>query len=305
MPRLDPHSYCDDTQARTESFALRATIDFSTHTISGSVTLTFHEPATGALDLDTRDLAIERVVDASGAELAFVLHAADSVLGQRLAIKLGASTPSITITYQTSPEASALQWLAPAQTQGGTHPYLFSQCQAIHARSVVPLQDTPRLRVRYTAELTVPKQLQAVMAAAPRGRVDSGDAAVCSFEMPQPIPPYLFAFAVGELVSRDLSPRCRVWAEPALIDAAAYEFGDVEAMIAAAETLFGPYDWERFDLLTMPPSVPYGGMENPRLTFLTPTLIAGDRSLVNVLAHERAIAGDENFWLNEIGRAHV
>jgi leukotriene-A4 hydrolase len=308
MTRLDPHSYCDDTQARTESFALRATVDFTTHTISGTVTLAFHEPATGALDLDTRDLAIERVVDASGTELAFELHAADPVLGQRLAIKLAQATPSITISYRTSPEASALQWLAPAQTQGGTHPYLFSQCQAIHARSVVPLQDTPRLRVRYTAELTVPKQLQAVMAAAPRGRSDSGDVAVCSFEMPQPIPPYLFAFAVGELVSRDLSPRCRVWAEPGIIDAAAYEFSDVEAMIAAAEALFGPYDWERFDILTMPPSFPYGGMENPRLTFVTPTVIAGDRSLVSLVAHELAHswtgnlvtnANADHFWLNE------
>ncbi len=308
MARLDPHSYCDDTQARTDSFALRATVDFATRTISGTVTLTFHEPAMGTLDLDTRDLAIERVADESGAELPFVLHPVDPVLGQRLEIKLAAQARSVAITYRTSPEASALQWLAPAQTQGGTHPFLFSQCQAIHARSVVPLQDTPRLRIRYTAELTVPAELQAVMAAAPRGRSDSGVVSVCSFEMPQPIPPYLFAFAVGDLVSRDLSPRCRVWAEPAIIDAAAYEFGEVEAMIEAAEMLFGPYDWERFDILTMPPSFPYGGMENPRLTFVTPTVIAGDRSLVSLVAHELAHswtgnlvtnANADHFWLNE------
>src|SRR5262249_15022054 len=151
----------------------------------------------------------------------------------------------------------------------------FSQCQAIHARSVVPLQDTPRLRIRYRAELTVPRALTAVMAAAHRERREDGDVppdmAIERFEMPQPIPPYLVAFAVGDLAARDLSRRTRVWAEPALLDRAAHEFADVEAMIVAAERLFGPYDWERFDVLTMPPSFPYGGMENPRLTFLTPT----------------------------------
>jgi aminopeptidase N len=308
VPRLDPHSYCDDTQARTDSFALRASVDFATRTISGTVTLTFHELATGRLDLDTRDLTIERVVDGAGTALGFELHDADPILGARLAIELAAATASVTITYRTSPEASALQWLAPAQTQGGAHPYLFSQCQAIHARSVVPLQDSPRLRVRYTAELTVPAELQAVMAAAPRGRREQGAVAVCAFEMPQPIPPYLFAFAVGDLVSRDLSPRCRVWAEPSVIEAAAYEFGEVESMIEAAESLFGPYDWERFDILTMPPSFPYGGMENPRLTFVTPTVIAGDRSLVSLVEHELAHswtgnlvtnANADHFWLNE------
>jgi aminopeptidase N len=308
VARLDPHSYCDDTQAQTDAFALRATIDFVTRTIHGTVTLTFKVPAAGTLDLDTRDLAIERVVDGAGAPLPFVLHAPDPILGQRLAIELAATTSSIAITYRTSPDASALQWLAPEQTQGGQHPYLFSQCQAIHARSVVPLQDTPRLRVRYTAELTVPAALQAVMAAAPRGRRDDGAVAVCAFEMPQPIPPYLFAFAVGDLASRDLSPRCRVWAEPALIDAAAHEFAGVEAMIESAEVLFGPYDWERFDILTMPPSFPYGGMENPRLTFVTPTVIVGDRSLVSLVEHELAHSWTGNlvtnsnadhFWLNE------
>ncbi len=172
------------------------------------------------------------------------------------------------------------------------------------------MQDTPRLRVRYRAELTVPSALVVVMAAAHRGRTldATGELATERFEMEQPIPPYLFAFAVGDLASRELSPRCRVWAEPAQADAAAWEFATVETMITAAEALFGPYDWERFDILTMPPSFPYGGMENPRLTFLTPTLIAGDRWLVSVVAHELAHswtgnlvtnANAEHFWLNE------
>jgi leukotriene-A4 hydrolase len=308
MARRDPHSYADDTQVETAELSLVARVDFAQEVLHAEATLTFTRPGGGRLDLDTRDLAIDAVEDLDGRALAFVLHPAEPVLGTRLAIELATGTAGVRIRYRTSPGASALQWLAPAQTAGGRAPFLFSQCQAIHARSVVPLQDTPRLRIRYRAELTVPRGLTAVMAAAHRGRSEDGDMAIERFEMPQPIPPYLLAFAVGELASRDLSPRSRVWAEPAMLERAAYELADVEAMIEAAEALFGPYDWERFDVLVMPPSFPYGGMENPRLTFLTPTVIAGDRSLVNVLAHELAHswtgnlvtnANAEHFWLNE------
>jgi aminopeptidase N len=315
MARRDPHSYDDDTQVETEHVALALAVDFASRTLAGTATLTFRAARAEAsvVDLDTRDLAIEAVTDGDGRALGFTLHPAEPVLGARLTVELPAGTAAIAIRYRTSPEASALQWCAPAQTLGGRHPFLYSQCQALHARSVVPLQDTPRLRIRYTAELTIPRALTAVMAAAHLGRTDrtderGTDTAVERFEMPQPIPPYLFAFAVGELASRDLSPRCRVWAEPAQLAAAAWEFAEVEELITAAEALFGPYEWERFDVLAMPPSFPYGGMENPRLTFITPTVIAGDRSLVNVLAHELAHswtgnlvtnANAEHFWLNE------
>ena len=312
MARRDPHSYADDTQVATTSLALVARVDFAHEVLHGEATLAFERPGAGPLDLDTRDLAIDAVEDLDGRALPFVLHPAEPILGARLAIELAPGTGGVRIRYRTSPTASALQWLAPAQTSSGRAPFLFSQCQPIHARSVVPLQDTPRLRIRYRAELTVPRALTAVMAAAHRGRREDGEVAngmaIERFEMPQPIPPYLFAFAVGELASRELSPRSRVWAEPAVLERAASEFAEVEAMIQAAEALFGPYDWERFDVLVMPPSFPYGGMENPRLTFLTPTVIAGDRSLVNVLAHELAHswtgnlvtnANAEHFWLNE------
>jgi len=308
MARRDPHSYADDTQAATESLELIARVDFAHRRLHAQATLRFAAPSGGQLDLDTRDLAIERVEDLDGRALDFVLHPAESILGARLAITLGDAAAGVRLHYKTSPTASALQWLSPAQTAGGRAPFLFSQCQAIHARSVVPLQDTPRLRIRYRAELTVPRALTAVMAAAHRGRSEDGELATERFEMPQPIPPYLLAFAVGELVAQDLSARSRVWAEPAMLARAAWELADVEQMIVAAEALFGPYDWERFDVLVMPPSFPYGGMENPRLTFLTPTTIVGDRSSVNVLAHELAHswsgnlvtnANAEHFWLNE------
>lgn len=308
MARPDPHSYTDASQPQTARLDWKAKVDFGARVIEGEATLELKEPGEGPLDLDTRDLAVQGVFGDGGAKLAFELSAAEPVLGARLRVTLPAGTKAVRVVYKTSPRATALQWLTPAQTAGGQHPYLFSQCQSIHARSVVPLQDSPRVRIRYRAEVTVPAELKAVMAAGAVRRDEKGKAAVDVFEMPQPIPPYLFAIAVGHLVSRDVGPRSRVWAEPEIVERAAWEFADVDKMIVAAEKLFGPYDWDRFDILTMPPSFPYGGMENPRLTFLTPTLLAGDRSLVNVLAHELAHswtgnlvtnANADHFWLNE------
>ena len=309
MARLDPHSYADDTQPRTRAFDWKAVVDFPARVLHAEVTLHFAGPAAGGpLDLDTRALSIEAVLGPRGTALPHTLHPADPILGRRLEIAVPAGAESIHIRYFTSPEASALQWLTPEQTLGKKHPYLFSQCQAIHARSVLPCQDTPSIRQTFTASLDVPLELRAVMAAAPRTREVQGGRAIERFAMPQPIPPYLFAFAVGDLASKDLSPRSRVWAEPGQLEAAAWELAQVEEQLGAAESLFGPYDWERFDLLVMPPSFPYGGMENPRLTFLTPSLLAGDRSLVNVVAHELAhswtgnlvtSSNAEHFWLNE------
>jgi aminopeptidase N len=303
MARLDPHSYADASQARTRSFDLVARMDFDTRVITAEVTLHFVEPALGGpLDLDTRGLAVD------WASAPFVLHAPELILGARLTLTLPQGARSVTLRYRTSPDASALQWLSPAQTHGGRHPYLFSQCQAIHARSVLPCQDTPAIRQTYTASLDVPEELRAVMGAAHVSRTVKGGRALERFEMPQPIPPYLLAFAVGDLASRDLSARSRVYSEPGVVDSAAWEFSDVEAVVAAAEQLFGPYDWQRFDMLVMPPSFPYGGMENPRLTFLNPALLSGDKSQVNVVAHELAHAwtgnlvtnaNAEHFWLNE------
>lgn len=313
MARLDPHSHHDSTQPEVESFDWRVRVDFERRVLEGEVRLALAaSPARrqgGALDLDTRELQIDSVQSGAGAPLPFELGRPDAVLGTRLRVMLPGDTEGVVIRYRTSDQASALGWLLPAQTASKRYPYLFSQCQAIHARSIVPLQDTPRRRVTFRAALDVPGELMSLMAARFIERVPGASGrAVDHWEMPQPIPPYLLALAVGGLVSRELSPRVRVWAEPSVIDAAAREFDGVEPMIEAAERLFGPYDWERFDLLVMPPSFPYGGMENPRLTFLTPTLIAGDRSLVNVVAHELSHswtgnlvsnASAEHFWLNE------
>ncbi|MCB9677645.1 MAG: leukotriene A4 hydrolase C-terminal domain-containing protein [Alphaproteobacteria bacterium] len=305
--RADPHSHADLDQARTRHLALDLTVDFAARRLHGTATLDLDRPAR-RLDLDCRGLEIASIADGQGRALAFELGPTDAVLGERLRIDLPVPTDRIVVTYRTGPDATGLMWLTPEQTDGGVHPFVLTQCQAIHARSIAPVQDTPRARITYTARITVPEPLSAVMSAAP-GTVSRGDGTrTFVFDMPQPIPPYLLALAAGDLVSRDLGPRCRVFAEPGVIDAAAWEFADAEKMLAAAEELFGPYRWERYDFIVLPPSFPLGGMENPRMTFLTPTLLAGDRSLVGVLAHELAHswtgnlvsnATNEDFWLNE------
>ena len=308
--RRDPHSYADLAQGRTTHLTFHWTVDFEARVLRGSTRLELDEARDGPLDLDTRGLQIEAVVDEDGEPLAFDLSEPDPVLGARLPIQRDRQVGTLEIRYQSSPEATALMWLEPAQTAGGSRPFVLTQCQAIHARSITPVQDTPRVRASYRAEVTIPENMSAVMSAAPGEETPGADAGgrTLSFEMPQPIPSYLLALAVGELDHRDIGPRTRVYAEPSVVEAAAWEFADAEKMLEAAEKLFGPYAWDRYDFIVLPPSFPMGGMENPRMTFLTPTLIAGDRSLVSVLAHELAHswtgnlvtnATNEDFWLNE------
>ena len=309
MHRPDPHSYYDASQPKARRLRLKLGVDFGAKRLDGEVILEFGREISGVLHLDSKGLEILSVQVPGHGPVPWALDAADAILGQRLCLDLPAGTIEVAITYRTGAEAMALQWLEPEQTEGKVAPYLFSQCQQIHARSMVPCQDTPVVRVAYQTEVTVPAGLTAVMSAGPAGDEATADGRhVYRFTMPQPIPSYLLALAVGRLASCDLSPRARVWAEPELVEAAAWEFAHVEDMIGKAEGLFGPYPWDRYDLLVLPPSFPYGGMENPRMTFLTPTLLAGDRSLVDVVAHELAHswtgnlvtnASMEHFWLNE------
>jgi aminopeptidase N len=247
------------------------------------------------------------------------LDPATSAFGSALRVAMPAGADRVRITYTTSPNARGLQWLAPSQTAGKKHPFLFSQAQAIQARSFIPLQDTPGVRVTYEATLRTPTDLVAVMAAemdpanagsGSAGRVlsDPPGARAFAFRMPQAIPSYLIALAIGDLAFKPMSDRSGVWAEPSVVNAAAREFEDTEKMIVTTEKLYGPYRWGRYDILVLPPSFPFGGMENPRLTFATPTVIAGDKSLVALVAHELAHSWSGNlvtnatwhdFWLNE------
>jgi len=257
-----------------------------------------------------------RVASQAGAEAAFSVQAeAHSVMGSALTVPLGREVPPgsslvVAVTYRTSPSSSAVQWLRPEQTAGGGHPYLFTQCQAIHARALFPCQDTPAAKITYGARVTVPAPLTALMSAIPvgEGEAADGDKTAFTFAQAVPIPPYLLALAVGNVESRDIGPRSKVWSEPEMVEAGAFEFSETEAFLVAAEEVAGPYVWGRYDLLLLPPSFPYGGMENPCLTFVTPTLLAGDRSQAHVVAHEIAHSWSgnlvtnltwEHFWLNE------
>ncbi len=267
-------------------------------------------PGAARLILDTRALVIAKVeASADGKrfrDTKFSSGEADKVFGTALIISLPAGATHVRVRYSTSPGASGLQWLEPAQTAGKQHPFLFTQSQAIHARSWIPLQDSPQVRVTYAARVRTPRGLLALMSAENSPRINPRG--LYSFRMTQPIPSYLIALAVGDLRFRSLGRRTGVYAEPSVIERAAREFVDTERMIEATERLYGPYRWGRYDLLVLPPSFPFGGMENPRLTFATPTILAGDRSLVSLVAHELAHSWSGNlvtnatwsdFWLNE------
>ena len=307
MAQRDPHSSWDADGAKIKHIDFDLHVDFSRKVLRGSANYQFDRPLGKELSLDSRDLQIERVLAPNGGELKWSLGEAN-FLGQVLTVHGTTGLTELTIRYATSPQSAALQWLDPEQTAGKADPYMFSQCQAILARSVFACQDSPGVRFTYTAKLHVPRGLTAVMAALEHGAQDEGGETVFAFAMPHPIPSYLFALAAGKITAEIIGSRSRVFAEPQTVKGAAWEFADVDRMIEGAESLFGDYIWDEFNLLAMPPSFPYGGMENPTLTFLTPTLIAGDRSLVSVVAHELAHSWTgnlvtnatwEDFWLNE------
>lgn len=312
-PARDYHSYAEPRAMRVEHADLKLDVDFTARRLSGTVDLRVRrvDAAARELVLDTRDLGIRSAGLVNGAQvetLEFHLDADDAILGSALHIAVPPTAGEafiIRVAYQTSPQASGLQWLTPEQTAGKKHPFLFTQSQAIHARSWIPLQDTPQVRLTYRAEIHAPAGLTAVMSAAARQAERANEFA---FEMTEPIPSYLMALGVGELAFRDVGARTRVYAEPSVVEAAQREFSDTESMVAACEKLFGPYRWGRYDLLILPPSFPFGGMENPRLSFITPTVIAGDKSLTSLIAHELAHSWSGNLvtnaswrdmWLNE------
>ena len=305
----DPASYTDLTQGKIKHILFRIGVNFSTHILEIEATYQMQEPIRGSLFLDSYKLELKGV-HANDRELAWEFDEKDDVLGERLHLKGFEDDSTFTLIFRTSPEASALQWLNASQTAGGQLPFLFSQCQPIHARSIFPCQDTPSVRFTYTADVEVPQGLVAAMAAERIGIDEAAGNGSTSFRfrMPQPIPSYLFALAVGNLDFRALGPRTGVYAEPETIESAAWEFAENEDKIIEAEKLLGPYLWGRYDLLVLPPSFPYGGMENPRLTFLTPTAILGTRGHLSLITHELAHAWTGNlvtnatwqdFWLNE------
>jgi aminopeptidase N len=306
----DTASYARPLEARVHHVALDLNVDFEAKRIGGTATLDIdRKPDAKEIVLDDKGLEIESIADGAGQPLQWKVGAADPKLGSPLAVTLGPDTKRLVIKYKSAPDAGALQWLTPEQTAGKKKPYLFSQGQAIENRTWIPTQDSPGIRQTWEATIHVPAGLTAVMSAPKAAEpITQGGESVFSYRMDHSVAPYMIAIGVGDLAFKSLGPRTGVWTEPVMLDRAAKELEDTEKMVEAAEKLYGPYRWGRYDLLVLPPAFPYGGMENPTLTFLTPTFIAGDKSLVSLVAHELAHSWSGNLvtnatwadsWLNE------
>ncbi|MCX7743122.1 MAG: M1 family metallopeptidase [Flavobacteriales bacterium] len=304
----DPHSYAQPNKAVVKHLNLELEVSFEKEQLSGIATWEI-QTASGAdtIIFDTHHLIIDKVLSGSSDEpIKFLLGPYNEILGQPLYIPLNRDVSSIRIYYHTTPESAALQWLKPEQTAGKKHPFLYTQSQAILARSWVPVQDSPGIRFTYQARVKTPRGYLALMSARNPQKINPNG--IYQFEQSKPIPAYLLALSVGVLEFKKLGERCGVYAEPELLNQAAFELEDVEKMLIAAEKLYGPYVWERYDVLVLPPAFPFGGMENPMLTFATPTILAGDKSLISLIAHEMAHSWSGNlvtnatwndFWLNE------
>ena len=302
----DTHTLSNADSITLGHLDLDIAVSFEKKQISGCATWTIDNPyGLTSLHLDDWGLRIDSVF-ADGQKVQCTIGGQVRFLGTQLSIPIRRGTMSVAIWYATTDSARALQWLTPQQTASKTLPFLYTQSEAINARSWVPCADGPGIRFTYDARVRVPKNALAVMSAEnPQSRADSG---VYHFHMDKPIPAYLMALAVGDIVFRPIDERTGVYAEPAMIDKARNEFEDVGRMVSTAERLYGPYRWGRYDMLVLPPGFPIGGMENPKLTFCTPTIIAGDRSLVNLIAHELAHSWSGNLvtnatwndiWMNE------
>ncbi|MBP2160209.1 MULTISPECIES: M1 family metallopeptidase [Asticcacaulis] len=311
---VDDHSYARPQEARVRHVDLDLTADFNKKVLRGTASLQLETEANAKrVVLDTRALDIEKVTDGSGAPLKYTLGKNDPMMGAPLTVELPQGAQKVVVHYQTTPEGTALQWLSPAQTAGKQKPFLFSQGQEIHTRTWVPTQDSPAIRQTYKARIVVPSDLTVVMAAkqlTPKGEAVPGQPRqrAFRFELDKPVAPYLIALAVGDIGFKAVGDRTGVFAEKVTLDKAAAELSDMEAMLDAAEKIYGDYRWDRYDVLILPPSFPYGGMENPMVTFATPTILAGDKSLVSLIAHELAHSWSgnlvtnatwEDFWLNE------
>jgi len=303
----DYHSSANTDALCVHHLELSIVVNFDLQQLNGVARLQFtRKMAALSLVLDCRDLIIEDGTDSDANVLSHYVTDVNAILGQKLVIDVGDHLTEVVIHYRTSPTAQGLQWLTPEQTLGKKLPYLFSQSQPINARSWIPLQDTPKARITFNATVTAPQGLRAVMSA--ENTPELPDNGVFEFCMNKPIPTHLLAIAVGELSFQATGPRSGIYTEPDMLAAAAKEFEDTESMILMAESILGPYAWGRYDMIVLPPSFPFGGMENPMLAFMTPTLIAGDKSLVSTVAHELAHSWTGNLvsnatwrdlWLNE------
>ena len=307
MKVKDEHTLSNYNKVASTHLDLDVDVDFEKKIVKGKVTHSIDNKSNAEeIVFDTKYLEIEKVELDNGEEVAYKLGEFDELLGTALIVPINKDTKTVTIYYATTDKTEALDWLVAEQTADKTTPFMYTQGQSIFTRSWIPLQDTPELRITYTAKVSVPSGMLAIMSA--NNPVEKNKEGVYHFEMKQSIPCYLLALAVGDLDFKALDKRTGVYAEPSMLEKCAQELSDMGKMVDAAEQLYGPYQWERFDVIVLPPSFPFGGMENPRITFATPTIIAGDKSLVSLIAHELAHSWSGNlvtnatwndFWLNE------
>lgn len=307
MSERDEHTLSNYYDARTKHLYLDIAVDFDNKKITGTAVHTIENiNGVDEIILDTKALVIENVTIDGGQPTTYEMGEYDELLGTPLKVAITPETKTVEITYETTDKTEALDWLMPAQTAGKQKPFMYTQGQSIFTRSWIPVQGTPAIRITYSAKVKVPTDLMAVMSAS--NPVQKNETGIYEFDMPQPIPCYLLALAVGDLEFAPIDDRTGVYTEPSMLEECAYELADMGNMVTAAEKLYGTYLWDRYDVIVLPPSFPFGGMENPRLTFATPTIIAGDRSLVALIAHELAHSWSGNlvtnstwndFWLNE------
>lgn len=304
----DKHTFSKPNLAVVKHLDLDINVNFETQSISGKASWQIDNVSKGKeIIFDENTLTITKItLDDEEKETQFKLGKEVELHGRPLHITIEPNTTKVNIYYHTNKGAVALQWLTPQQTADKNKPFLFSQGESIWSRTWIPCQDSPGIRFTYNAKVTVPKDLMAVMSAInPQQKNDTG---IYTFKQDKAIPSYLMAIAVGDIEFKSIDNRTGVYAEPSVLKKAAWEFAELGKMVAAAEKLYGPYRWGRYDVLVLPPSFPYGGMENPNLTFLTPGVIAGDRSLTSLLAHELGHSWSGNLvtnatwddiWLNE------
>ncbi|KAJ6459517.1 peptidase family M1-domain-containing protein [Mycena sanguinolenta] len=326
---MDPTTQSNYDQVASEHISFDWSVDFKAQNLSGSATHRMNVLVDDVKEaiFDTGDLQVTGA-EVNGSAAAYDLKPKHEVMGSALHVSLPKGLKSktsvdVTVFYKTTKDCAALQWLDKEQTQGKQFPYLFSQCQPIYARTLAPVQDSPSVKITYSAKVAsvLPALLSAIRVSPPSdgpahdGKVIGEDVVVYTYDQPVPIPSYLIAIACGNVRYRpfpqfeDKQWKTGVWAEPELIDAAYWEFSeDTARFLAAEEKIVIPYKFGVYDLLVLPPSFPYGGMENACLSFLTPTLLTGDRTLVDVVVHEATHswfgngvthAHASHFWLNE------
>ena len=289
-------------------------VDFDNKKVDGEVTISFKALEDGeVIILDTKSLIIKTIKDNTGNELDFKLDNYYRLESHGVPLKIYKEYSKddafdITIEYSTTKDCMAIDWLEPEQTSGGKYPFMYSQCQSILCREMLPIQDTPAIKMPVQISITVPEELIGLAAGLFVEEINNGNNKTFIYALDIPIPSYLIAIAAGDIGSQNVSERCTIYAEKTVVEKAAWEFSDTEKFLKIAENYIGEYVWGQYNILVLPPSFPFGGMENPTLTFLTPSLIAGDKSLVSVVAHEIShswtgnLVTNENwpdFWLNE------